>query len=160
MLGVTFICVGRMREAHFIAAFAEYEKRLGALCRFELKEIPETKLPERPAEAEIAAALKKEGEAMKRRCPGERSPWAMCIEGRQTPSEGLARMLAAAAEGGRPRVCFIVGGSYGLDEGLKRRADVKLSMSEMTFPHHLARVMLAEQVYRALMINNGSRYHK
>ena len=84
----------------------------------------------------------------------------MCIEGRQTPSEGLARMLAAAAEGGRPRVCFIVGGSYGLDEGVKRRADVKLSMSEMTFPHHLARVMLAEQVYRALMINNGSRYHK
>ena len=130
MLGVTFICVGRMREAHFIAAFAEYEKRLGALCRFELKEIPETKLPERPAEAEIAAALKKEGEAIEKALPRGALTVAMCIEGRQTPSEGLARMLAAA------------------------------SMSEMTFPHHLARVMLAEQVYRALMINNGSRYHK
>ena len=99
MLGVTFICVGRMREAHFIAAFAEYEKRLGALCRFELKEIPETKLPERPAEAEIAAALKKEGEAIEKALPRGALTVAMCIEGRQTPSEGLARMLAAAGGG-------------------------------------------------------------
>ena len=104
MLGVTFICVGRMREAHFIAAFAEYEKRLGALCRFELKEIPETKLPERPAEAEIAAALKKEGEAIEKALPRGALTVAMCIEGRQTPSEGLARMLAAAAEGGAAAV--------------------------------------------------------
>ena len=160
MLGVTFICVGRMREAHFIAAFAEYEKRLGALCRFELKEIPETKLARAAGGGGDRRRTEKRGEAIEKALPRGALTVAMCIEGRQTPSEGLARMLAAAAEGGRPRVCFIVGGSYGLDEGLKRRADVKLSMSEMTFPHHLARVMLAEQVYRALMINNGSRYHK
>lgn len=160
MLGVTFVCVGRMREEHYISAFAEYEKRLGSLCRFELKEIAEIRLPERPSDAEIAAALRREGEAIERAVPKGALTVAMCIEGRQMPSEGLAKLLNTAAEGGRSRVCFIVGGSYGLSGDVKGRADLKLSMSEMTFPHHLARVMLAEQVYRALTINSGSRYHK
>ena len=90
MLGVTFVCVGRMREAHYIAAFAEYEKRLGALCRFELRELPETRLPERPSDAEIAAALRREGEAIERSIPKVAFTVAMCIEGRQMPSEALA----------------------------------------------------------------------
>ena len=149
-----------MREAHYISAFAEYEKRLGSLCRFELKEIAEVRLSERPSDAEIAAALRREGEAIERAVPKGALTVAMCIEGRQMPSEGLAKLLNTAAEGGRSRVCFIVGGSYGLSGDVKGRADLKLSMSEMTFPHHLARVMLAEQVYRALTINSGSRYHK
>lgn len=160
MLGVTFICVGKMREAHYSAAFAEYEKRLGALCRFELRELPEFRLPDRPSDSEIASALRREGEAITRAIPRGTLTVAMCIEGRQMPSEALARLLADTAASGSPRVCFIVGGSYGLDAEVKRAADLRLSMSEMTFPHHLARVMLAEQVYRALSINSGSRYHK
>ena len=160
MLGVTFVCVGRMREAHYIAAFAEYEKRLGALCRFELRELPETRLPERPSDAEIAAALRREGEAIERSIPKVAFTVAMCIEGRQMPSEALAAALERTAASGCSRVCFIVGGSYGLDAEIKARSDLRLSMSQMTFPHHLARVMLAEQVSRALSINSGSRYHK
>lgn len=160
MLGITFICVGRMREAHYVSAFAEYEKRLGALCRFELREIQEVRLPERPSEAEIAAALRREGEAIERALPRGALTVAMCVEGRQMSSEALAALLGGAASSGTSRLCFIVGGSFGLDGEVKRRSDIRLSMSEMTFPHHLARVMLAEQVYRALSINSGSRYHK
>ena len=160
MLGVTFICVGKMREDHYSAAFAEYEKRLGALCRFELRELPEVRLPDRPSDSEIASALRREGEAITRAIPRGALAVAMCIEGQQMPSEALARLLAGTAASGSPRVCFIVGGSYGLDAEVKRAADLRLSMSEMTFPHHLARVMLAEQVYRALSINSGLRYHK
>lgn len=160
MLSISFICVGKMREAHYIAAFAEYEKRLGALCRFDLREIPEQRLSERPSAAEIDAALAKEGEAILRAVPKGAKLVALCIEGRQLSSEALAEQFSAFANGGASRLVFIVGGSYGLSYEVKSAADFRLSMSKMTFPHHLARVMLAEQVYRALMINSGSKYHK
>ena len=75
-------------------------------------------------------------------------------------SEGMAGLISCCAASGRSKLCFVVGGSFGLDEGVKRRADMRLSMSEMTFPHHLARVMLIEQIYRGFKINEGSRYHK
>ena len=85
---------------------------------------------------------------------------AMCVEGKLLSSEALARQLAGYAAGGTSKVCFLVGGSFGLDEELKREASLRLSMSPMTFPHHLARVMLAEQIYRACTINAGTQYHK
>ena len=128
MLSVTILCVGKMREKHYIAAFAEYEKRLGAFCRFELQEIPEQRLPDRPAPKEIDAAL----------------------------ADYIERLQNA----GTSHLCFIVGGSFGLSERVKAASSLRLSMSAMTFPHHLARVMLAEQIYRAFTILNGSQYHK
>ena len=137
MLSITLVCVGKMRETYYISAFAEYAKRLGAYCRFDLVELPEQRLPERPSQKEIHAALEK-----------------------LLSSEALARQLAGYAAGGTSKVCFLVGGSFGLDEGLKREASLRLSMSPMTFPHHLARVMLAEQIYRACTINAGTQYHK
>ena len=130
MLSVRFICVGKMRERFYLDAFEEYRKRLGAYCRLELLEPQEQRLPERPSAAEIGAALEKEAGEILRE------------------------------NSGKPKLCFVVGGSYGLSETVKKRADLRLSMSKMTFPHHLARIMLAEQLYRGYKIREGSRYHK
>ena len=160
MPGVSFVFVGKMKEAHFATAFAEYMKRLGGYTKCELREIPEQRLGERPSEREIAAALAREAREIERAIPRGAYVCALCVEGEECSSERLAERLAALDARGAGRVCFIVGGSFGLDAALKRRADLRLSMSRMTFPHHLARVMLAEQVYRAFTINAGARYHK
>ena len=149
-----------MKEAHYVAAFAEYQKRLGAYCRFELTEVPEQRLPEAPSDKEIAAALEKEAAALEQLIPAGAYTVALCVEGRQMSSPAFARAIADWQSAGRSRICFLVGGSVGLAERIKRRADLRLSMSEMTFPHHLFRVMLAEQVYRALNIAGGGKYHK
>ena len=160
MLSVTFVCVGKMKEAHYAAAFEEYRKRLGAYCRFSLVEIAEQRLPESPSEKEIAAALEKEAAEIEKAIPAGALTVAMCVEGRQMSSPALAKCIADWAGAGRSRLCFLVGGSCGLSERIKGRADLRLSVSEMTFPHHLFRVMLAEQVYRAFNILEGGRYHK
>lgn len=160
MLTVTLICTGRLREPHYIAAFSEYAKRLGAFCRFETIELAEAKTPQSPSEALIAAALKKEAAEVERHIPAGAMTVAMCVEGRELSSGELAELFASAAISGRSRICFIIGSSFGIDEDLKKKADLRLSMSKMTFPHHLVRVMLAEQVYRAMSINEGGKYHK
>lgn len=160
MLGIKLICVGRMREKFFIDAFNEYQKRLSAYCRFELLELTETRLPDSPSEREIAAALEKESAEILKNIPRDAYVVAMCVEGGQMPSESVAKLIAERESSGKPKLCFLIGGSFGLSETVKRRADLRLSMSKMTFPHHLARVMLAEQIYRGFKINEGSRYHK
>lgn len=160
MLSVTFICVGKMRERFYTDAFAEYAKRLGAYCRFTCVEPAEVKLPEKPSQAEMQAALAKEAVDIVKYIPQDAYAVAMCVEGRQMPSEGMARLIQERENSGKPKLCFLIGGSYGLADSVKDRADLKLSMSEMTFPHHLARVMLAEQLYRGFKIREGSRYHK
>lgn len=160
MPGVTFVFVGKMKERHFEEAFAEYVKRIGGYARCEVREIAEQRLGERPSEREIAAALAREAQDIERAIPRGAYLVAMCVEGQGASSEELASRIKSLDERGAGRICFLVGGSFGLDEGLKKRADWRLSMSKMTFPHHLARVMLAEQVYRAFIINAGKRYHK
>ena len=160
MLNVKLICVGKMREKFYIDAFAEYAKRLQAYCRLELLEIAEQRLGDRPSEKEIAAALEREGQEILKAVPPDVYLTALCVEGKQMPSEGMAELIAARENSGRPKLCFVIGGSYGLSPSVKARADRKLSMSQMTFPHHLARVMLAEQLYRGFKINEGSMYHK
>jgi 23S rRNA (pseudouridine1915-N3)-methyltransferase len=149
-----------MREKFYIDAFAEYAKRLQAYCRLELLEIAEQRLGDRPSEKEIAAALEREGQEILKAVPPDAYLTALCVEGKQMPSEGMAELIAARENSGRPKLCFVIGGSYGLSPSVKARADRKLSMSQMTFPHHLARVMLAEQLYRGFKINEGSMYHK
>ena len=160
MLNVKLICVGKMREKFYIDAFEEYRKRLQAYCRLELAEITEQRLSDRPAEKEIAAALEREGQEILKAVPADAYLVALCVEGKQMPSEGMAALIAARESSGKPKLCFVIGGSYGLAPAVKARADRRLSMSEMTFPHHLARVMLIEQVYRGFKINEGSQYHK
>ena len=160
MLAVKLICVGRMREKFYTEAFAEYRKRLGAYCKFECVEIAEQRLGDDPTPGEIAAALEKEAAEIEKATPADACLVALCVEGREKSSEELAALVREREGSGRPRLCFVIGGSCGMSERVKARADLKLSMSRMTFPHHLARVMLAEQIYRAFKINEGSRYHK
>ena len=160
MLNVKLICVGKMREKFYIDAFEEYRKRLQAYCRLELTEITEQRLSDRPAEKEITTALEREGQEILRAVPVDAYLVALCVEGKQMPSEGMAELIAARENSGKPKLCFVIGGSFGLSSAVKARADRRLSMSQMTFPHHLARVMLIEQIYRGFKINEGSQYHK
>lgn len=160
MLAVKLICCGRLREKHYIQALMEYEKRLSSLCRFEVCELPEQRLPDNPSQREIEASLEKEALIIERQIPTGAYVFAMCIEGRQKSSQELAKAFSDIALSGSSRVCFLIGSSFGLSPRLKANANVQLSMSKMTFPHHLARVMLVEQIYRAFMINEGTKYHK
>ena len=160
MLSIRLICVGKLREQFYVDAFAEYSKRLSAYCKFECIELNETKLGASPSDKEIAAALDKEAGDIERAIGKDTYVIAMCVEGRQLKSEDFARRINELAVSGRGRLCFVVGGSFGMAESVKQRADMRLGMSEMTFPHHLARVMLAEQIYRSFKILEGSRYHK
>ena len=160
MLAVKFICVGRMREKFYIDAFSEYTKRLQSLCKFEIVEPAEQRLSENPSDKGVKAALDKEAQDIMKAIPNDAYVVAMCVEGKQMPSEGMGELIAARENSGKPRLCFVIGGSFGLADSVKARADMKLSMSKMTFPHHLARVMLIEQLYRGFKINEGSRYHK
>lgn len=160
MLSVKLICVGRMREKFYIEAFNEYLKRLQPYCKLQLVEPTEQKLGDSPSQRELEKALDRESEDILTAIPSDSYVIALCIEGRELSSEALAELVAKVEGSGRPRMCFIIGGSYGLSPKVKARADLKLSMSPMTFPHHLARVMLSEQLYRSFKINEGSRYHK
>ena len=160
MLNMRIVCVGKLREQFYIDAFNEYSKRLSAYCKFECVELNETKLGSSPSVKEIAAALDKEAVDIERALGKDAYVIAMCVEGKQLKSEDFAQKINSLAVSGRGRICFVIGGSFGISQRIKQRADMRLSMSEMTFPHHLARVMLAEQIYRAFKIIKGSKYHK
>ena len=160
MLTVKFLTVGKLKERYYADAFAEYRKRLGAYCRFEAEELPEQRLRENPSEKEISAALEMEAADIEKHIPSGAAVCAFCVEGAIKSSEELAAQLQNWGGGGKSAVCFLIGGSFGLAERVKRRADLNLSVSRMTFPHHLFRVMAAEQVYRAFTIIEGMKYHK
>ena len=160
MLGVKLVCVGRMREKFYIDAFNEYAKRLSAYCKFECVELNETRLSDNPSDKEISAALQKESESIFKAIPKDAYVIALCVGAKQPKSEELAEKINSLAVSGRGKLCFVIGGSFGMAEEVKQKADMRLGMSEMTFPHHLVRVMLAEQIYRSFKIIEGSRYHK
>ena len=160
MQKVTILCVGKLKEAFYAAAVAEYQKRLQRHCKLEIAELPEQRLGDAPSPAEIEQALAKEAVLIEERLPRGGAVIALCVEGKPCSSEELSRRMADFGVAGRTQLTFLIGGSFGLDETLKREADWRLSMSPMTFPHHMARVMLLEQVYRAYQIAVGTRYHK
>ena len=157
---VQLICVGKMKEKFYIDAAAEYVKRLSAYCKLQVVELPEERLPEDPSPAQIEAALSKEADAVRAKLPNGCLVIAMCVEGRERSSEELARYLTDSAAQGASHIVFLIGSSFGMHESLKRQAALRLSMSPMTFPHHLARIMLLEQIYRAYQISAGTKYHK
>ena len=160
MQKVTVLCVGKMKEKFYIDAASEYVKRLGRHCKIEIIELPEQRLSDNPAQAEIDAALAREAAMIAEKLPKGGAVIAMCIEGKLLSSEDLSQRLSRFALDGKSQLTFLIGGSVGLHPSLKEQADLRLSMSPMTFPHHLARVMLLEQIYRGYQILEGSKYHK
>ncbi len=160
MMNVTLLCVGKLKEDYLRAACAEYQKRLGAFCRLSVIEIAESRLSDRPSQAQIDAALIEEGERILAKLPANTYPVALCIEGQKMSSEQLAVNIASLAANGTSSLAFIIGGSFGLSDEVKSACRLRLSMSDMTFAHQLARVMLLEQIYRAFSINANTKYHK
>lgn len=159
MMNVNIIAMGKLKESYFREACAEYQKRLSAFAKVSVKESPPEDLPQSPSEAQIEKALEKEA-ALIREQAKSGFKIAMCIEGKTLSSEQLAKKISDLGTSGISTVNFIVGSSFGLSESLKQECDLRLSMSPMTFPHSLARVMLFEQIYRAFSIINNSKYHK
>ena len=160
MFEITLIAMGKLKEKFYLSAAAEYEKRMKGYCQFRLIELPEVRLPDEPSSAEIAAGLEKEAELIFSKIP--KGAW-FCVftpEGKLLSSEQLAGKLKDIKLTGKSSACFLIGSSFGMSPKVKERADFKLSMSPMTFPHHLARVMVLEQLYRAEAIQAGSKYHK
>ena len=160
MFDITLICMGKLKEKFYLSAAAEYEKRLKGYCSFKLLELPEHRLPEDPSPAEIQAGLEKEAELILSKIP--KGAW-FCVltpEGKLVSSEDLAAKLKDVKNSGKSSACFLIGSSFGMAQRVKQKADFRLSMSPMTFPHHLARVMVLEQLYRAEAIQAGSKYHK
>lgn len=160
MFEITLITVGKLKEKFYITAAAEYEKRLNGYCQFKIIELPECRLPESPSPAEISAGLEKEADLILSKIP--KGSW-FCVltpEGKLLSSEALAAKLSDIKLAGKSSACFLIGSSFGISQRVKGKADFMLSMSPMTFPHHLARIMVLEQIYRAEAIQAGSKYHK
>jgi len=160
MVNIRIIAVGKLKERFLTEAYSEYEKRLSGFCRLTTEEIEAAYLPDDPTGAEVQKALDTEAEKIIKKLPADSFVIPMCIEGRQLSSEELAGKLSEGISGGKSSIIFIIGGSYGLSDEVKRRGDIRLSMSKMTFPHRLARIMLAEQIYRSFTIINNRKYHK
>ena len=160
MQAVQILCVGKLKEKFYTDACAEYQKRLSRFCRLTITELSEERLGDDPSPAQVGQALDREADAIRAKLPRGGALIAMCIEGRELSSPQLADAMQIYADIGVSQLTFLIGGSFGLSERLKAEADLRLSMSPMTFPHHLARVMLLEQIYRAYQIQNGAKYHK
>lgn len=159
MLNVTLVTVGSLKEPYLRDAVSEYEKRLGAFCKLHTVNLKEAKLSDDPTPGEIASALEKEGVEILSSIPPRSYKIALCVEGKQLSSENLAKKLeTVGTEGGS--VTLIIGSSFGLSEKVKEASDFRLSVSELTFPHQLMRVILLETLYRSLSILKGTKYHK
>ena len=159
MVGVKFITLGTLKEQYLRDAAAEYEKRLSAFCKIQIVQLKEEKLPDSPSESEIEKALKREAEKVLAEIPPRAYKIAMCVEGKQFSSEELAEKLGEISER-YGEVCFIIGSSHGLSDRVKKACDARISVSRLTFPHQLMRVLLLEAVYRGFNILKGTKYHK
>ena len=159
MVNVKLITLGTLKEAYLRDAAAEYEKRLGAFCKFELVQLKEERISDSPSENEIRNVLDKESEKIFENISSRAYCIAMCVEGNQLSSEQLADKLEGIMNI-TGEICFVIGSSFGLSDKVKQRADMRLSVSKLTFPHQLMRVVLLEAIYRAFNIQKGTKYHK
>lgn len=159
MVGLKIITVGTLKEGYLRDAAAEYEKRLGGFCKLTSVTLKEEKLPDSPSDGEIRTALKRESERILAEMPKRAYKIAMCVEGKQLSSEELADKLEAVSAS-HGEVCIVIGSSHGLDDSVKSACDMRLSVSRLTFPHQLMRVILLEAVYRGFNIIKGTHYHK
>ena len=161
MIKINIICIGKIKEKYFTDAIAEYAKRLTAFCKFNIIELSEERIKSNiPNRSQIDEVIFSEGKRIMQKISPSDYVVAMCIEGKSMSSEELSKLIDNASVSGKSTVDFIIGGSYGLDESVKKRADVRLSMSRMTFPHQMARMILSERIYRAFEISSNGKYHK
>ncbi|MBQ0092453.1 MAG: 23S rRNA (pseudouridine(1915)-N(3))-methyltransferase RlmH [Clostridiales bacterium] len=158
MTAITLIHVGDFREGYFREAEEEYRKRLSAYCNYKTVCIPEERVSDEASEAVIRKALAAEAVKIRAAIPPHHAKVALCVEGKPMSSEQFAAFLGEKTLTGG--ICFLIGSSHGLDETLKKECDLRLSVSQMTFPHRIARILLAEQIYRGFTILAGKRYHK
>lgn len=159
MIKITLITLGKLKEKYLRDATDEYAKRLSRYCKLDIIELAPINLSEKPSQSEIDVALSKEAELIEKRIPENCIVTALCVEGKSLSSENLADFVEQNTNNGK-NMCFIIGSSYGLSDSIKQKSDLRLSLSAMTFPHQLFRVMCLEQIYRAFKINEGSTYHK
>ncbi len=160
MMNVQLIVLGKLKEKYMKDFSSEYEKRLSAYCKLTVTELEPVKLSDNPSQSEIENALNKETQMITAKIPKNSYVFSMCIEGKQMSSEELSQKLDDIALSGKSSVVFIIGSSFGLSDEIKRMSDFRFSMSKMTFPHKLARIMLTEQIYRGFSISNNGKYHK
>ena len=160
MLSVDLLYLGNEKDENYNKAAEEYGKRLSAFCTFRGKNIKDERLPEDPSEKEIGRALEKEADKIRTEFSPRHYKIALCVEGKSMSSPDFAHLLETLPDRGYSGVTFVIGSSFGLSEKLKKECDLRLSVSPMTFPHKLFRVMLLEQIYRAFSISAGTRYHK
>lgn len=160
MMNVQLIVLGKLKEKYMKDFANEYEKRLSAYCKMTVVELEPVKLSDNPSQSEIDNALAKETKMIKDKIPKNSFIFSMCIEGKQMSSEELSQKMEDIALSGKNSVVFIIGNSFGLSKEIKQMSDFRFSMSKMTFPHKLARIMLTEQLYRGFSISNNGKYHK
>lgn len=160
MINIQLIVLGKLKEKYMKDFASEYEKRLSGYCKLTVTELEPVKLSDNPSEQEIKNALNKETQMIKGKIPKNSYVFSMCIEGKQMSSEELSKKLEDIALTGKNNITFIIGSSFGLSDEIKQVSNYKFSMSKMTFPHKLARIMLTEQIYRAMSITNNGKYHK
>ena len=160
MLNIIIVCVGKLKEPFLREAFEEYRKRLSTFCKLSVIELSPEKLSDSPSQKEIDSALTAEGKRILEKIPKGSAIYTMCIEGKQISSTEFSEKISSLAVSGFSSIAFVIGGSYGLSDEVKAKSSFKMSVSKMTFPHQLFRVMLMEQIYRALQIELGTKYHK
>lgn len=159
-MNITVICIGKLKEKYWTAAIDEYSKRLKGYCSLDIIELKEARLPDKAGPAEELAVKEAEGEEILKKIKDNQYVITLEVKGKMLSSEKLAEKMGTLAIDGQSNVVFVIGGSLGLSAAVSKRANFKLSFSEMTFPHQMMRVILLEQVYRAFKINRNEAYHK
>lgn len=159
MINVTVIAVGKLKESYLRDGCAEYVKRLGAYSKINVVEIEEERICDSPFQTQINCVINKEGERILKKIPKNSAVIPLCIEGKEYSSPEFSSLIQKISLE-NSSICFVIGGSFGLSEDVKKLGKVKLSFGKMTLPHQLARMVLLEQVYRAFSILNNSKYHK
>lgn len=159
-MNIKIVCVGKLKEKYWKQGIAEYSKRLGKFCRFEIAEVSDEKAPEKLSEAQMENVKQIEGERILGKIRDREYVYALAILGKERSSEEFASEIEKLATYGRSDITFVIGGSLGLSDEVLKRADTQISFGRFTLPHQLMRLVLTEQIYRAFMINAGSPYHK
>jgi len=157
---IEIVCVGKIKEKYFRDAIEEYKKRLSRFCKLQITELNDLSIPDRASKAEEQMILTKEGDLILAKLKKDAYVIALCVEGRQMPTEEFAKTVNDLSILGKSHIVFVIGGSLGLSDEVKKRADLSFSLSRLTLTHNMARLFLLEQVYRAFKIINGESYHK